>query len=136
MPRKKITTIPISDLSCQSTIIAELKKLKEFSDVDFSTITISAKQYVAPTVRHENLRKAIGYIERHISMNCKTEMDYYTSRSGLARITKLTRPTINRWYRDEVITHDLGISKPSSGYILFHLTDLLKQLREIKNVQK
>ncbi len=129
MPRKKITTIPISALKCQSTIIAELKKLEEFSNVDFSTIAISARQYVAPTIRHANLQKAIGYIERHISMNCKTDMDYYTSRSGLARITKLTRPTINRWYADGLIKCDPYISKSSSGDVLFHLTDLLKQLK-------
>lgn len=136
MPRKKITTLPISQLNCHQTIIAELKGMKEFCDVDFSNITISAKQYVAPTIHPKNLRKAIDYIERHISMNCSDTTDYYCSRSSLAKITKITRPTINRWYADGLIKCDTSLSTPDSGFVIFHLPDLLIELRTIKKAQK
>lgn len=69
MPRRKVKQIPASELACFGQITAELEARGNFESYDLSTLVLSAKYRVEPTIRPENIKKAIANIERHVAIN-------------------------------------------------------------------
>ncbi len=133
MPRRKVKQIAGSELECFGQIVAELEARAEFGDYDFSTLMLSVKHKVEPTIRPENIRRAIDNIERHVSMNCKDEFDFLVSRSRLAKIAKISRPTMTRWCADGLINSGTGRIVIASGDDdLYDLELVVKELRSMR----
>lgn len=103
MPRRRVKHISATELACFEQIVAELKARDDFEGYDFSTLALSVQYQVGPTIRPENLKKAIANIERHIAINCKEPFDYIVGVSKLAKIAKISRPTMTRWCSDKFI---------------------------------
>ncbi len=66
MPRKRVKTIPISELRCYEQIVAELSERGELEGYEVDKATMTIKEFVAPVIRPENLHKAIVNIELYL----------------------------------------------------------------------
>lgn len=134
MPRRKLKHISASGLECFEQIVSELEARGDFEGYDFSTLALSVKYQVEPTIRPENIKKAIGNIERHIAMNCKSEFDLIVGKSRLAKIAKISRPTMTRWCDDRLIRSGTErIRFPGGDEVLYDLELVVKQLRSMKS---
>lgn len=132
MPRRKVKYIAATELSCFEQVVAELKDRSDFDGYDLSTLALSVKYQVEPTIRPANLQKAIDNIERYVAINCKEPFDYIVGVSKLAKISKISRPTITRWCADKFIrpeTEQVKFSSEQDG--LYDLGVVLEQLRAI-----
>ena len=132
MSRRKTKVILLSEMAVFDTVVKELVARGDFNGFDFSTLTLNAKSSIVPTIRPENLKKAIVNIERHIAINCKDKLDHIVGLNSLSKITKISRPTITRWVCDGLIYSELRDVKLSSDATCFYdLTTILEQLKTL-----
>lgn len=132
MPRRKIKTILLNEMAVFNNVIKELEARGDFEGFDFSTLTLSVKSSIIPTIRPENLKKAIVNIERHIHLKCKDKLDCIVGLSDIAKITRISRPTITRWVCDGLICSELRNINFSGDLIhLYDLTTILEQLQTL-----
>ncbi len=137
MPRKRVKTIAISRLKCYDQIVAELQANESLQGYEIESAEITIKEYVAPVIRPENLRKAIKAIERYLYFEKgKDELYDIVSMNQISTITKISRPTITRWCRDGLIKSGSPRFYFGEDATTYDLGEVLKQLKAIKIEQK
>jgi len=133
MPRRKVKYISAVELKCLGQIVSELEVRGDFKGYDFSTLSLSVKYRIKPTIRPENVKKALGNIERHIAMNCNREFDFIVAKSRLAKIAKISRPTMTRWCDDKLICSGTKRMSFKGSCVEFYDLELVaEQLRSMK----
>ncbi len=137
MPRKRVKTIAISRLKCYYQIVAELKANERLQGYEIEKSEITIKEYVAPVIRPENLRKAIKAIERYLHFE-KGDDQFYdvVSMNHISTITKISRPTITRWCRDGLIKSGSPRFYLGEDSTTYDLNEVLKQLKTLEYEQK
>ena len=100
MPRRKIMRINAAELAVWSELAEELHKHPVFCDCDFTTVEIVAlKRNPEPSIGID-LKNPILRLERFVQNNGNRSV----GKQELCKIMKISRPTLNRWIDDELIS--------------------------------
>jgi hypothetical protein len=97
------------------------------------TIEISVKKKIVPRIR--NIDKAIGNLKRYIVVNNEfihiVNGETIVSKKDIAKMMKISRPTLDKWIRDGFITPVQSTVLPNTE--VFPPDLILKQLQNQKN---
>jgi hypothetical protein len=134
MPRRKLYKISAKDTTIYNVIVSELQKNSELAaDYDMNTIEISVKKKIIPHI--QDIDKAIDNLKRYMMVN-KEFIQIFNGeamvlKKDIARMLKISRPTLNKWVKDGFITPIK--SKTISSLEIFPLDIILEQLLNQKN---
>lgn len=131
MPRRKKIQIAVSDLKIKDSLIAELKDNPLFEGYDLSTVTVWAVAFSPPPkIIKKNLDKAIKNLKHFIGR--KGELDLIVRKSELAKAIGISRPTIDRWCKDGLISSGVKSDLFLGETNFFDLGVVLRQLQKAK----
>lgn len=131
MPRRKKIQIAVSDLKIKDSLIAELKGNPLFEGYDLSTVTVWAVAFSPPPkIIKKNLDKAIKNLKHFIGR--KGELDLIVRKSELAKAIGISRPTIDRWCKDGLISSGVKSDLFLGETNFFDLGVVLRQLQKAK----
>lgn len=131
MPRRKKIQIAVSDLKIKDSLIAELKDNPLFEGYDLSTVTVLAVAFSPPPkIIKKNLDKAIKNLK--YSIGRKGELDLIVRKSELAKAIGISRPTIDRWCKDGLISSGVKSDLFLGETNFFDLGVVLRQLQKAK----
>lgn len=131
MPRRKKIQIAVSDLKIKDSLIAELKDNPLFEGYDLSTVTVWAVAFSPPPkIIKKNLDKAIKNLKHSIGR--KGELDLIVRKSELAKAIGISRPTIDRWCKDGLISSGVKSDLFLGETNFFDLGVVLRQLQKAK----
>lgn len=133
MPRRKQYKISASQTAIYDVIVAELQQNPELADYDMDTIEISIKKKFTPRI--QNIDLAIDNLKRYLVINKEhiqiINGEMIVAKKDIARMLKITRPTLDKWIRDGFITPVQ--SSVLSDTKIFPPDQILKQLQNQKN---
>ncbi|MDP3432944.1 MAG: hypothetical protein Q8T04_08280 [Bacteroidota bacterium] len=133
MPRRKQYKISARQTAIYDVIVAELQQNPELADYDMETIEISVKKKITPRI--QNIDLAITNLKRYIAINREliqtVNGEMIVSKKEIARMLKISRPTLDKWIREEFITPVQ--SSVLKDTIIFPPDQILKQLQNKKN---
>lgn len=132
MPRRKIITIKAKDTSIFRGIVAELSKNPELAaDYDMESIEITIKKKYQPYIK--DVDKAISNLQHYYAAN-KQFIETFNgkqliSKNALAKMMKVSRPTIDKWLERGFIAPSLV---PGLYLDCFQIDEVIEQLRKQK----
>ena len=133
MPRRKQYKISARQTAIYSVIVAELQQNPELADYDMGTIEISIKKKITPRI--QNIDLAIANLKRYIAINKEliqtVNDEMIVSKKEIARMLKISRPTLDKWIMEEFITPVQ--SSVLRDTIIFPPDQILKQLQNKKS---
>ena len=133
MPRRKQYKISARQTSVYEAIVSELQKNPEMADYDMETIEISVKKKITPRIR--DIDKAIDNLKRYISVNKEfiqiVNGEAIVSKKDIAKMLKISRPTLDKWIKDGFITPVQSNVLPNAE--VFPPDLILEQLQNQKN---
>lgn len=133
MPRRKQYKISARQTAIYDVIVAELQQNPELADYDMGTIEISIKKKI--TSRIQYIDSAIANLKRYIAINREliqtVNGEMIVTKKDIARMLKISRPTLDKWIRDEFITPVQSSVLPDIK--IFPPDLILKQLQNKKN---
>ena len=133
MPRRKQYKISARQTAIYDVIVAELQKNPELADYDMGTIEISIKKKITPRI--QDIDSAIANLKRYLAINKEhiqtINGEMIVSKKDIARMLKISRPTLDKWIREEFITPVR--SSVLSDTKVFPPDQILKQLQNKKN---
>ena len=133
MPRRKQYKILARQTSVYEAIVSELQKSPELADYDMETIEISVKKKITPRIR--DIDKAIDNLKRYILVNKEfiqiVNGEAIVSKKDIAKMLKISRPTLDKWIRDGFITPVQSIVLSNAE--VFPPDLILEQLQNQKN---
>lgn len=133
MPRRKQYKIPAREMAIYEAIVSELQKNPELADYDMETIEISVKKKITPRIR--DIDKAIDNLKRYILVNKEfiqiVNGEAIVSKKDIAKMLKISRPTLDKWIRDGFITPVQSNVLPNAE--VFPPDLILEQLQNQKN---
>ena len=133
MPRRKQYKISARQTAIYEAIVSELQKNPELADYDMKTMEISVKKKIVPRIR--NIDKAIDNLKRYIVVNKEfiqiVNGEAIVSKKDIAKMMKISRPTLDKWIRDGFITPVQSTVLPNTE--VFPPDLILKQLQNQKN---
>lgn len=132
MPRRKKYTISAKHLSIYNKIVAELSANPDLSDFDMETIQLTILKRIEPYVK--DIDKVIRHFQHYVAANKKfietINEEQLITRTKLAKMLGISRPTLNSWIKKEFITPVR--SKYLSNTETFHTDTVLEQLQKLK----
>ncbi len=133
MPRQKQYKISARQTAIYDVIVAELQQNPELVDYDMGTIEISVKKKITPRI--QNIDLAIANLKRYIAINREliqtVNGEMIVAKKEIARMLKISRPTLDKWIRDEFITPVQSSVFPDTK--IFPPDQILEQLQNKKN---
>ena len=133
MPRRKQYKISARQTAIYDLIVAELQQNPELADYDMGTIEISLKKKITPRI--QDIDSAIANLKRYITINRElietVNGEMIVTKKDIARMLKISRPTLDKWIREEFITPIQ--SSVLSDTNIFPPDQILKQLQTKKN---
>ncbi|SHF45950.1 hypothetical protein SAMN05444274_105305 [Mariniphaga anaerophila] len=133
MPRRKQYKISARQTAVYEAIVSELQKNPELVDYDMETIEISVKKKITPRIR--DIDKAINNLKRYILVNKEfiqiVNGEAIVSKKDIAKMLKISRPTLDKWIRDGFITPVQSNVLPNAE--VFPPDLILEQLQNQKN---
>ena len=133
MPRRKQYKISARQTVVYDVIVAELQQNPELTDYDMDTIEISIKKKFTPRI--QNIDLAIANLKRYLAINKEQIQtingEMIVAKKDIARMLKITRPTLDKWIRDGFITPVQSSVLPDLK--IFPPDEILEQLQNQKN---
>ena len=133
MPRRKQYKISARQTAIYDVVVAELQQNPELADYDMETIEISLKKKFTPRI--QNIDLAIDNLKRYLAINKEQIQtingEMIVAKKDIARMLKITRPTLDKWIRDGFITPVQSIVLPDIK--IFPPNQILEQLQNQKN---
>lgn len=133
MPRRKQYKISARQTAIYDVIVAELQQNPELADYDMGTIEISIKKKITPRI--QNIDLAIANLIRYIAINREhiqtINGEMIVSKKEIARMLKISRPTLDKWIREEFVTPVR--SSVLKDTIIFPPDQILTQLQNKKS---
>jgi transcriptional regulator with PAS, ATPase and Fis domain len=133
MPRRKQYKIPAREMEVFDAIVAELQQKQGLADYDMNTLEISVKKKITPRIR--DIDKAIDNLKRYISVNREfiqiVNGETIVSKKDIAKMLKISRPTLDKWIKDGFITPVQSTVLPNTE--VFPPDLILEQLQNQKN---
>lgn len=133
MPRRKQYKISARQTAIYDVIVAELQQNPELADYDMDTIEISVKKKFTPRI--QNIDLAIDNLKRYLAINREhiqtINGEMIVTKKDIARMLKITRPTLDKWIRDGFITPVQSSVLPDIK--IFPPDQILEQLQNKKN---
>ena len=133
MPRRKQYKISARQTAIYDVIVAELQQNPELADYDMDTIEISVKKKFTPRI--QNIDLAIANLKRYLAINKEQIQiingEMIVAKKDIARMLKITRPTLDKWIRDGFITPVQSRVLPDLK--IFPPDQILEQLQNQKN---
>lgn len=126
MGRRRKYTIDISHLDCCEILRNEITQ-KYHIDLDITTFKVEGYESYTPTIRID-IKAVIKRLERYIYING----DKIVPKSLLVKISKISRPTIDRLLKLGVINYHTYNTYGGE----FLLTSTLNQLKEYEESKK
>ena len=132
MPRRQQITIPLEKLSVCETLINELSDNPLFADYDLDTLKLTMLKKKAPP-RIKDVDKAIKNLKWHVDSNSsriETFMGHQIiNKKDLAKMMKVSRPTLDKWINDGFIQSVLLGGKVE----IYPVDAVLEQLEKQRN---
>ena len=133
MPRRKQYKISSRQTAIYDVIVAELQKNPELADYDMGTIEISIKKKITPRI--QDIDSAIANLKRYLAINKEhiqtINGEMIVSKKDIARMLNISRPTLDKWIREEFITPVQSSVLPDIK--IFPPDQILEQLQNQKN---
>lgn len=133
MPRRKQYKISARQTAIYDVIVAELQQNPELAEYDMGTIEISIKKKFTPRI--QNIDLAIDNLKRYLAINKEQIQiingEMIVAKKDIARMLKITRPTLDKWIRDGFIIPVQSIVLPDIK--IFPPNQILEQLQNQKN---
>ncbi len=135
MPRRKKITVKLKDLEDAKYLERLFGREPLFEEYDLSTLQITVQKKIYHKIK--DIDRVIDNIERYLAINPNmvviSEFDggYWVSRELLAKMAKVTRVTITKWFADKIIAprREVGFSSPDPYYVL-------EQLKVIRDMER
>ena len=122
--------IDAAELAVWSELAEELHQHPVFCDCDFTTVEIVAlKRNPEPSIGID-LKNPILRLERFVQNNG----NHSIGKQELCKIMKISRPTLNRWIDDELISKG-KTKEPWAGWQKFDLEFVIKELKKQKHTK-
>jgi hypothetical protein len=133
MPRRKQYKISARQTAIYDVVVAELQQNPELADYDMGTIEISIKKKITPRI--QDIDSAIANLKRYLAINREliqtVNGEMIVTKKDIARMLKISRPTLDKWIREEFITPvQSGVLSDTK---IFPPDHILKQLQNKKN---
>lgn len=133
MPRRKQYKISARQTAIYDIIVAELQQNPELADYDMETIEISVKKKFTPRI--QNIDLAIANLTKYLAINGEhiqtINGEMIVAKKDIARMLKITRPTLDKWIRDGFIIPVQSSVLPDTK--IFPPDQILEQLQNKKN---
>ena len=129
MPRPRLIRINAAELNVWKELTNELSEHPLFKDCDFAHVEIVSKERT-PNPVIKDIEKPIIRLERFIQNNGNRSV----GKKNLCEIMKISRPTLNKWIVDELIS--IGNKKESWSLQQFDLEKVVSELKKQKNITK
>ena len=132
MPRRKQITISVEELNVYDTLIEELSENPVLDDYDLSTVELTIlKKKPPPQIK--DVDKAIENFKKYVAANRNLfemfEGQQIINKKNLAKMMKVSRPTLDKWIRDGFIQP----KKLSRSLEIFPINTVLEQLEKQRN---
>jgi hypothetical protein len=132
MPRRKQITVPIKNLSVYESLIKELSENPLLEDYDIDTVQLTILKKKAPP-RIKDVDKAIESLRWYAASNSdriEVVMEHQIiNKKELARMMKISRPTLDKWIRDGLIQP----KKLARTLEIYPVDTVLEQLEKQRN---
>jgi len=132
MPRRQQITIPVEKLSVFDNLIEELSENPLWDDYDLDTVKLTILKKKAPP-RIKDVDKAIENLKWYVAANSSRiemfEGHQIINKKDLAKMMRVSRPTLDKWIRD-------GFIKPkrlARSLEIFPIDAVLEQLEKQRN---
>ena len=129
MPRRQQITIPVEKLSVYDSLIEELSENPLWDDYDLDTLKLTVLKNKLPP-RIKDVDKTIKNLKWYavVYSNCIEIFNgqQIVNKKDLARIMKISRPTLDKWIKDGFIRP----LKIDSTLEVFPLDAVLEQLEK------
>jgi hypothetical protein len=106
MSRRKTYKIPLCETPIFDTVSLELLQHPDAADFDMTTAQIVVKRKTQPKIR--NIDKTINNITCYLTNNPNSyeiiNGGPLVSKKQIAKMLKISRPTLNKWIIDKLIT--------------------------------
>ncbi len=132
MPRRKQIKIRATDTSINEVIVSELSKNPILAaDYDMKSIEIIIKKKAPPFIK--DVDKAIKNLQYYYAAN-KQFIETFNGKQlifkmDLAKMMKISRPTLDRWIKNEFIKPS---PIPGTPFECFQIDEVIEQLRKQK----
>ncbi len=133
MPRRKQQKIDVTSLKCRDVLIKELSQNPLLANYDMGSIELTIKENKpAPQIK-KNIDLLINTLQRSYAAN-KHLLETFDGKevinnTTLARLLKVSRPTMNKWIDDGLIRPFPDRKFP---FDIFNVADVIEQLRKQK----
>ena len=106
MPRRRQITIPVEKLTVYEELINELSENPIWEDYDLDTVKLTILKKKAPP-HIKDVEKAIENLKWYVAINNSrieiVEGQQIINKKDLAKMMKISRPTLDKWIRDGFI---------------------------------
>lgn len=131
MPRRKQIKIQAKDIPLYESLVSELSKNPELADYDMESIEITIKKKYEPYIK--DIDKAISNLQHYYAAN-KQYIETFNgkqiiSKKDLARMLKISRPTLDNWIKNDFIKSSVIPRTPIES---FQIDEVIEQLRKQK----
>lgn len=135
MPRRKQTTIKLTDLKTYPLLLKELQENQHYADKDLTSLTLTVLDSYEPGIKDVN--KAIIHLKRYVAANknfIRTFRDeQLINRIQLAKMLGISRQTLTGWIKKGFITPLQ--SKYLRGTEIFNTDAVLNELQNYRDKQ-
>ena len=132
MPRRQQITIPIGELSVFENIIEELSENPLLEDYDLDTVQLTILKKKSPP-RIKDVDKAIENLKWYVAANSSRiemfEGHQITNKKDLAKMMKISRPTLDKWISDGFIQP----KRLTRSFEIYQIDSVLEQLEKQRN---
>ena len=132
MPRRKKQIIKAKELRIFQDLVSELSRNPELAeDYDMESIEITIKKKVPRIIK--DVDKAIRNLQHYYAANKQfietVNGKQIIFKSDLAKMMKVSRPTLDRWIKNEFIKPS---PIPGISFESFQIDEVIEQLRKQK----
>jgi len=132
MPRRQQITIPIEKLSVFESLIEELSENPLLEDYDLDTVQLTILKKKSPP-RIKDVDKAIENLKWYVAANSSRiemfEGHQITNKKDLAKMMKVSRPTLDKWISDGFIQP----KRLTRSFEIYQIDSVLEQLEKQRN---
>jgi len=132
MPRRKLTTINLTELETYPALIEELRNNSAYADKDLKTLKLTVLDSYEATIKEVD--KAIKHLQHYVSAwNNRIETfqgEQIINRVHLAEMLGITRQTLTAWINKGFITPQKSKYLPNTE--TFYTDTVLQQLNYYK----
>ncbi len=130
MARRGKTSIRLQDLSepVQEALLQDLRKMDKFNDIDLNSVVVTGTQKLIEV--STAIPEAADNLRMYLEATPPDDAYVYGKRA-LCDVLKISRPTLDKWIKEGVITSSGWVYNSGFSNRFIDLSAILEQLRHV-----